>query len=167
MPTPVDILVNISFIIYQDIWIDNQISAAVRNYLTVLTTYSGHLSFLTYTIPIDSKITNCSLLAFYNNNYTFYSILFYSILALQWPALKAYSNMCGSLRITKITYKDWTNFRTKILGQITWNKKGKKIPPTPRLWTAGHPMSSWGHTRFSTRRDGWHTPKQYHLNTHP
>ena len=29
-----------------------------------------------------------------------FSILFYSIIALQWPALKFYSNMCCSLRIT-------------------------------------------------------------------
>ena len=26
----------------------------------------------------------------------------------------------------------------------------KKYPSNPRLWTAGYPMSSWGHTHFST-----------------
>jgi len=37
-------------------------------------------------------------------------------------------------------------------------KEGKKIPPTPDFEPqVTNPMSSWGHTQFSTRRDGYDT----------
>jgi len=45
------------------------------------------------------------------------------------PALKAYSNMCCSLRIMQLklyTHRDYTKFRTKSLGQVTGNRKGLK-----------------------------------------
>ena len=36
-------------------------------------------------------------------------------------------------------------------------KRAKEVKnlSNPRLRTAGNPISSWGHTQFSTRRDGF------------
>jgi len=35
-------------------------------------------------------------------------------------------------------------------------QRRKKIPPTPGFQPyIGNPMSSWGHTQLSTRRDGF------------